>query len=127
MSFKVATTDRAPLPTSAYSQVVRFGDLVVTSGYLGTAPDGSGLIPGGLEPELRQAITNIEAVLEAAGSSLDSVIRTTVYMIDISHFDEMNAIYAEYFSEPYPCRSTVGVAQLWGGAQVSLDVWAIAK
>ena len=121
----VILTDEAPVPTSAYSQALRRGNLLVTSGYLGTAPDGSGLVNGGFEAEARQALDNIKAVLEQAGASLAHVIRVNVSLTDINRFAEMDAICREYFSEPYPTRNTIGVKELWGGAQIGFDVWAI--
>lgn len=121
----VILTNNAPIPTSAYSQALLQGNLLVTSGYLGTAPDGSGLVGGGFAAEARQALDNIKAVLEAAGCDLTDVIRVNVSLTDISRFAEMDAIYCEYFSEPYPSRNTIGVSELWGGAQVGFDVWAV--
>ena len=121
----VILTDEAPVPTSGYSQAIMHENLLVTSGYLGTAPDGSGLVSGGFEAEARKALDNIKAVLEAAGCALTDVIRVNVSLTDINRFAEMDAIYCEYFSEPYPTRNTIGVAELWGGAQVGFDVWAI--
>jgi 2-iminobutanoate/2-iminopropanoate deaminase len=118
-------TERAPLPTSAYSQGLRHGNLLVTSGYLGTKPDGPGLVSGGFEMETRQALDNIKVVLEAAGSAMSDVIRVNVSLTDISRFADMDAICREYFSEPYPTRNTIGVKELWGGAQVGFDVWAV--
>ncbi len=126
-TFEVILTDQAPVPTSGYSQALRWGDMVVTSGYLGTNPDGSGVVKGGFEAELRQAITNIEVVLKAAGCTLADVVRVNVSLTDISRFAEMDKIYREYFKPPYPTRNTVGVKELWGGAQVGLDVWAVVK
>ena len=121
----VILTDEAPVPTSGYSQAIMHENLLVTSGYLGTASDGSGLVSGGFEAEARKALDNIKAVLEAAGCALTDVIRVNVSLTDINRFAEMDAIYCEYFSEPYPTRNTIGVAELWGGAQVGFDVWAI--
>jgi 2-iminobutanoate/2-iminopropanoate deaminase len=123
--FDVILTGQAPVPTSGYSQALRHGGLLVTSGYLGTAPDGSGLVSGGFAAETRQALDNIRAVLDAAGCALTDVIRVNVSLTDISRFAEMDAIYCEYFSEPYPTRNTIGVKELWGGAQVGFDVWAV--
>jgi 2-iminobutanoate/2-iminopropanoate deaminase len=117
-------TDKAPIPTSAYSQGLRFGNMLVTSGYLGTAVDGSGVVPGGFEAEVRQALDSIKAVVEAHGASMANVIRVNVSLTDVGRFADMDAIYREYFSEPYPTRNTIGVAELWGGAQVGFDVWA---
>ena len=123
--FEVILTHEVPIPTSGYSQALRFGNLVVTSGYLGTMPDGSGVARGGFEAELRQAIANIQAVLTAAGCTLSNVVRVNVSLTDINKCAEMDAIYREYFRPPYPTRNTVGVKELWGGAQVALDVWAV--
>jgi 2-iminobutanoate/2-iminopropanoate deaminase len=124
-NFEVILSDRAPIPTSGYSQALKFGNLVVTSGYLGTHPDGSGVVKGGFEAELRQAIHNLEAVLKAAGCSLSDVVRVNVSLTEVSRFAEMDRIYREYFTAPYPTRNTIGVKELWGGAQVGLDAWAV--
>lgn len=121
----VILTEEAPVPTSGYSQALRQGNLLVTSGYLGTAPDGSGLVGDGFGAEARQALDNIRAVLEEAGCALTDVIRVNVSLTDINRFAEMDVIYCEYFSEPYPTRNTIGVRELWGGAQVGFDVWAV--
>lgn len=115
----------APQPSSAYSQAIAFGDLVVTSGFLGTHPDGSGVVKGGFEAEMRRAMDNIEAVLKAAGCGFGDVVRVTVSLTDIGRFAEMDAIMRGYLSEPFPARNTIGVKELWGGAQVGLDVWAV--
>ncbi len=121
----VILTEAAPVPTSGYSQALRHGNLLVTSGYLGTAPDGSGLVSGGFEAEARQALDNIRAVLEEADCALSDVIRVNVSLTDIKQFAAMDAIYCEYFSPPYPSRNTIGVRELWGGAQIGFDVWAV--
>ncbi len=123
---QVILTDKAPVPTSAYSQALRMGNIVVTSGYLGSHPDGSGVVKGGFEAEARQALNNIRVVLEAAGVPLANVIRINASLTDINRFADMDAICREFFSPPYPTRNTIGVAQLFGGAQVAFDVWAIA-
>ena len=122
---EVILTNKAPIPTSGYSQALRQGNLLVTSGYLGTAPDGSGLVSGGFAAEARQALDNIKAVLADAGCALSDVIRVNVSLTDINRFAEMDAVYSEYFSDPYPTRNTIGVKELWGGAQVGFDVWAV--
>lgn len=123
----VILTEKAPVPSSAYSQALRFGNLIVTSGYLGTHPDGSGVVPGGFEAEVRQALDNIKAVLLAAQVEMSNVVRVNVSLTDVNRFAEMDAIYSEYFSEPYPTRNTIGVKELWGGAQVGFDVWALVS
>lgn len=121
---KQILTDQAPVPTTAYSQGLRFGNMLVTSGYLGTAVDGSGVVSGGFEAEVRQALDNIKAVVEAHGITMANVVRVNVSLLDVNRFADMDTIYQEYFSEPYPTRNTIGVADLWGGAQVGFDVWA---
>jgi 2-iminobutanoate/2-iminopropanoate deaminase len=98
---------------------------VITSGYLGTGPVGSGVVKGGFEAEARQALDNIKAVLDAAGCPLSRVVRVNVSLTDVNRFAEMDRIYCEYFSPPYPTRNTIGVKELWGGAQVGFDVWAV--
>jgi 2-iminobutanoate/2-iminopropanoate deaminase len=125
--FEVILTDTAPIPSSGYSQALRFGNMVVTSGYLGTHPDGSGVVKGGFEAEVRQAIVNIKGVLQAAGCSLADVVRVNVSLTDINRFAEMDRIFREYFTAPYPTRNTIGVKELWGGAQVGFDVWAVKR
>lgn len=126
-SLQVVLTDQAPIPSSGYSQGLRIGNFVVTSGYLGTHPDGSGVVKGGFEAEVRQALTNIKHVLAASGCSMADVIRVNVSLTDVNRFSDMDRIYKEFFSAPYPTRNTIGVKELWGGAQVGFDVWAIAK
>ena len=123
--FQVLLSDQAPQPSSAYSQGLGFGDLVVTSGYLGTKPDGTGLIAGGFQAELRQALDNVTAVLKEAGCSWADVIRINVSLTDVGRFAEMDRIFQEYASAPFPTRNTIGVKELWGNAQVGIDVWAV--
>ncbi len=126
-SLQVVLTEQAPIPSSGYSQGLRIGNFVVTSGYLGTHPDGSGVVKGGFEAEVRQALTNIQHVLAAAGCTTVDVIRINVSLTDINRFADMDRVYKEFFSAPYPTRNTIGVKELWGGAQVGFDVWAIAN
>jgi 2-iminobutanoate/2-iminopropanoate deaminase len=125
--FETVLTDKAPIPSSGYSQALRWDNMIVTSGYLGTHPDGSGVVKGGFEAEVRQALENIKAVLEAGGSSMAHVMRINVSLTDVNRFAEMDHIYRDYFSEPYPTRNTIGVKELWGGAQVGFDVWALVE
>ncbi len=122
---KVILSTQAPAPSSGYSQALQVGNFLVTSGYLGTHPDGSGVVAGGFEAEVRQALDNIKAVLDEANVPISSVVRVNVSLTDVNRFSDMDTIYCEYFSEPYPTRNTIGVAELWGGAQVGFDVWAI--
>src|SRR5215216_5923874 len=127
VDFTKILTTKAPVPSSAYSQGLRAGNLLVTSGYLGTHPDGSGVVKGGFEAEVRRALDNIQAVLVKAGCSMADVIRVNVSLTDVNKFSEMDRIYKDYFKAPYPTRNTIGVKELWGGAQVGFDVWAMAS
>ena len=125
--FDAVLSNAAPVPSSAYSQALAFGDMLVTSGYLGTHPDGSGVVKGGFEAEVRRALDNITAVLLEAGASWSDVIRVNVSLTDVNRFSEMDRIYSEYVKPPYPTRNTIGVKELWGGAQVGIDVWAVRR
>lgn len=119
-------TDSAPAPVGPYSQAIRSGAFVFASGQIPLDPATGEIVGGEIEDETRQVLRNLEAVLEAAGSSLDQVIKATVYLTDLSLFPRVNAIYAEAFdTDPAPARVTVGVAALPLGAAVEID--AIAR
>jgi 2-iminobutanoate/2-iminopropanoate deaminase len=111
-------------PVGPYTPVVRTGDLLYTSGQIGIV-DGA-IVPGGLEPELRQVFANLRAVLESAGASLDNVVKTTVFLTDMAHFAAMNAIYVEEFGDHRPARSAVAVASLPLGATIEIEAVANA-
>jgi reactive intermediate/imine deaminase len=119
-------TDSAPAPVGPYSQAIRSGAFVFASGQIPLDPATGEIVGGEIEDETRQVLRNLEAVLEAAGSGLDRVIRATVYLTDLSLFPRVNAIYAKAFdADPAPARVTVGVAALPLGATVEID--AIAR
>src|SRR3990170_457684 len=121
---QVIKTDRAPKPIGPYSAGVRSGDLVFTAGQIGLDPLTGEVVPGGIQAETRQVLRNLQGILEAAGSSLQDVVKTTVFLRDVNDFTQMNAIYAEFFSQDYPARSTVQVSALPKG--VAVEVEAIA-
>jgi 2-iminobutanoate/2-iminopropanoate deaminase len=100
------------------------GNLVWTSGQIGIDPQTGKLVSGGIETETEQVLKNLVAVLAAAGSGLDRVIKTTIFITDMNDFARVNAIYARYFQEPYPARSTVQVSALPKGAAVEIEVVA---
>lgn len=124
MELKLINTDEAPKAIGPYSQGIKTGDLVFTSGQIPVNPV-DGTIPEGIERQARQALENLKAVLAAAGAELSDVIKTTVYIKDLSGFARVNEIYAEYFSEPYPARSCVEVSRL--PKDVFIEIEAIAK
>ncbi len=113
-----------PKPLAAYIPAVKVGNLVFTAGQTGLDPLTNELVPGGVEAETRQALTNVKHVLEAAGSSLKHVLKTTVFLRDMADFARMNAIYAEFFTENFPARSTVQVAALPKNGAVEIETIA---
>lgn len=122
---KIVVSDKAPKALGPYSVANRYGDLVFTAGQLGLDPATMELVPGGIEAETRQALTNIKHVLEAAGSALEHVVKTTVFLRDMDEFASMNAVYAEFFLENYPARSTVEVAGLPKNGAVEIETIAV--
>ena len=116
-------TEKAPAAIGPYSQAIDLGELIYTSGQIPVAPDGS--ISDDISEQTRQALENLKAVVEAAGSSFDKVVKTTVFITDMAQFGEINAVYADFFSEPYPARSCVQVAALPKGVSIEIEAIAI--
>jgi len=121
MKREIISTDKAPAAVGPYSQAVRVGDLVFTAGQVALDPATGKLVEGGIEEQTRQVLQNLAAVLEAAGSSLDRVVKTTVFLKDMGDFAAMNAVYAEFFPTDPPARSTVEVSALALGALVEIE------
>ncbi|HEY3419219.1 MAG TPA: RidA family protein [Methanomassiliicoccales archaeon] len=121
---KSVRTEMAPVPIGPYSQAIISDKMIFCSGQLGIDPITKKLVTSGTADEARQGIENIRAILEAAGSSLEKVVKVTIFMTDLDHFKEVNAIYADSFKEPFPARTTVGVARLPLGATIEIDVVA---
>lgn len=113
---KVIKTDLAPAALGPYSVAIRAGHYVFTSGQLGIDPKTGSIVEGGVEAEVRQALTNVKNILEAAGSSLDLVVKTTVFLRDMADFAKMNAVYAEFLGTNSPARSAVQVVLPKNGA-----------
>jgi len=124
---KVITSEKAPRALGPYSIAIRVENMVFTAGQVGLDPAKGELVSGGIEAETRQVLTNLRHVLEAAGSSLESVVKTTVFLKDMAEFAQMNAIYAEFFTQDPPARSTVAVAGLPKGACVEIEAVAFCK
>ncbi|HPC05987.1 MAG TPA: RidA family protein [Anaerolineaceae bacterium] len=116
----------APKPIGPYSAAVKAGPFLFCSGQLGLVPETGNIIEGGIEEETRQACKNIKNVLEAAGSSLENVVKTTVFLRDMNEFAKMNTVYGEFFSGQSPARSAVQVAALPKFAAVEIEVIALA-
>lgn len=119
-------SEAAPAPVGPYSQAVTHAGLVYASGQIPLDPTSGELVGGEIEDQTRRVISNLAAVLEAAGSSLQSVLKTTVYLTDLSLFPRVNAVYAEHFDgDPSPARATVQVAALPLGVEVEIDAIAV--
>ncbi len=127
MDRTMITTDKAPKAIGPYSVAIRTGNLVFTSGQIGLDPATQTIVTGGVETETRQALTNLKHVLAEAGSGLDRTVKTIVFLKDMADFPAMNAVYAEFFPENPPARSTVAVAGLPKGAAVEIEVVALVK
>ena len=121
---KAISTTKAPAAIGPYSQAIKVGNLVYTSGQIPIDPATGSFVEGGIKEQTRQALTNVQAILEAAGLTMANVVKTTVFMADMNDFADMNAVYAEFFAEPYPARSAVAVKTLPKGALVEIEVVA---
>ena len=121
MTREIIETSRAPAAIGTYSQAVRHGDAVYLSGQIPLDPATMDMVDGSIEDQIHRVFRNLEAICEAAGGSLDQVIKLNVYLTDLGNFAAVNAIMAEYFSTPYPARAAVGVAALPRGAEVEMD------
>ena len=121
---KAISTKKAPAAIGPYSQAIRVGNLVYTSGQIPIDPATGAFVEGGIKEQTRQSLTNVKAILEEAGTSLANVVKTTVFMADMADFADMNSVYAEFFTEPYPARSAVAVKTLPKDALVEIEVIA---
>lgn len=120
---EIVQTADAPAAIGPYSQAVTFGNLVVTSGQIPLTPDGQ-LVQGGITEQTEQVLQNLRAVLHAAGTDLQRVVKTTVFLADMNEFADMNAVYERHFPAPSPARSTVQVARLPRDVRVEIEVLA---
>ena len=121
---KVISTTKAPAAIGPYSQAIQVGHLLYTSGQIPIDPTTGVFVEGGIKEQTRQSLFNVKAILEEAGLTMNDVVKTTVFMADMNDFAEMNAVYAEFFTEPYPARSAVAVKMLPKGALVEIEVVA---
>lgn len=124
MSKKIITTEKAPAAIGPYSVGTVAGNFVFTAGQLGINPETGELVEGGIEAETRQALLNIQNILVAAGSGLQNVLKTTVYLNDINEFGKMNSVYGEFFVDDPPARAAIQAAALPKGAAVQIEAVA---
>ena len=120
----VINTIKAPSAIGPYSQAIQVGHFVYTSGQLPIDPVTGAFPEGGIKEQTRQSLLNVKAILEEAGLTMGNVVKTTVFMADMNDFADMNSVYAEFFTAPYPARSAVAVKTLPKGALVEIEVVA---
>ena len=122
---QVIHTELAPAAIGPYSQAVKIGDLLFTSGQIPVDPATGAVPEGGIQAQARQSLNNIKAILNAAGTNMGAVVKTTVFLNDMNDFAAMNEVYAQFFQEPYPARSAGQVARL--PKDVLVEIEAIAQ
>ncbi|HEY9059025.1 MAG TPA: RidA family protein [Pseudobacteroides sp.] len=125
MKKEVLTTKKAPEAIGPYSQAIKVGDFIYTSGQIPIEPVTGQIVPGGIEAQTKQVLENINAILTNAGSSFQNVIKSTVFVKNMNDFTAINNIYGQYFKEPYPARSLVEVARLPKDVLIEIEVIAL--
>lgn len=121
MSKAIISTDKAPQAIGTYSQAVKVGDTVYLSGQIPLVPETMEMVNGAIEDQITRVFDNLTAVAEAAGGSMSDIVKLNVFLTDLSSFPVVNEIMATYFSEPYPARAAIGVAELPKNAAVEMD------
>ncbi|MBA4852838.1 RidA family protein [Emticicia sp. BO119] len=122
---EIVETKKAPIPIAPYSQGVKANGMLYVAGQIGLKPETRKLVEGGVEAETTQIMENIKAIVEAAGAKMEDIVNTTIYMKDIANFAKVNELYGQYFTGKFPARTTIGVANLPGGANIEIAVIAI--
>ena len=121
---QVIHTDKAPAAIGPYSQAIQVGQMLFTSGQVPIDPETGAIVEGGIQEQARQSLNNIKAILNAAGTTMGAVVKTTVFLQDMNDFAAMNEVYAQFFQEPYPARSAVQVGRLPKDALVEIEAVA---
>lgn len=121
---KAISTTNAPKAIGPYSQAIQVGNFIFTSGQIPIDPSTGTIVDGGIKAQARQSLQNIKAIMEESGIEMKNIIKTTVFLSDMNDFAEMNEVYAEFFTEPYPARSAVAVKTLPKGALVEIEAVA---
>jgi 2-iminobutanoate/2-iminopropanoate deaminase len=125
MSRETIQTGEAPKAIGPYAQAIKANGFVYTAGQIAIRPDSAEIVDGGIAPQTRQVFANLAAVLKAAGTSMDQVVKATVFLRHMADFPAMNEVYAEHLGKATPARSTVAVAELPRGALVEIDLVAV--
>jgi len=125
---EVVRTDRAPAPFQGapYSQAIRANGLVFVSGQLSLQPDHAEIVGNSIQEQTERVFDNLQAILEEAGSGLEQIVKTTVFLTDLADFPGMNEVYAQRVGQPFPARATIEVSKLPSGAKVEIDAIALA-
>ncbi len=121
---QVIHTDKAPAAIGPYSQAIQVGQMLFTSGQVPIDPETGAIVEGGIQEQARQSLNNIKAILNAAGTNMGAVVKTTVFLQNMNDFAAMNEVYAQFFQEPYPARSAVQVGRLPKDALVEIEAIA---
>ena len=121
---QVIHTDSAPAAIGPYSQAIQIGDLLFVSGQVPIDPSTGAIVEGDIKAQAQQSLNNLKAILNAAGTNLGAVVKTTVFLADMNDFAAMNEVYAQFFQEPFPARSAVQVARLPKDAKVEIEAIA---
>jgi len=126
MAKRAVRTEKAPAPFQGapYNQAIVHGDLVFVAGQLGIDPETSQVVEGGIGPQTERVLENVRAILEEAGSGLDKVLKTTIYLVDLGDFQGMNEVYARMMGDTYPARATIEIGALPSGALVEIEAVA---
>lgn len=127
MSLEILKTDKAPAAVGPYSQGIKTGNMIFTSGQIHINPETGKLVEGDIKDIARQCLDNVVEVLKAGGATLEDVVKVTVFVTDVEKFGEINEVYAEYFSNHKPARSLVQVAKLPVNGQVEIEAIAVVK
>lgn len=127
MEIKEVKTGKAPGAIGPYSQAVIAGGFLFVSGQIPVVPETGEVVAGSSSDQARRALINLKGVVEAAGALMNDVVRTTVYLTDLSEFASVNEVYAEFFTEPYPARASVEVSSLPKGVDVEIDCVALTE
>ncbi len=125
MNKELINTDKAPAAIGPYAQAIKANGLVFTSGQIPIDPATGNIVAGGIEEQAAQVLNNLREVLSAAGAGFQDVVKTTVFIKDMNEFPKLNAVYAQYFTQPYPARSTVEVARLPKDVLVEIEAVAV--
>ena len=121
---QVIHTDSAPAAIGPYSQAIQIGDLLFVSGQVPIDPSTGSIVEGDIKAQAQQSLNNLKAILNAAGTNMGAVVKTTVFLADMNDFAAMNEVYAQFFQEPFPARSAVQVARLPKDAKVEIEAIA---